>query len=174
MLLPARCACDESAVMFRAAASAAASTAFASVARTRYPRPRSTASPVHRRSGTRNIPTYTRAMPFSRAWSALSMFMRFTSCAPERPRAGRHPPGVPVGDDGPVLHRPRPAELDDREDEPRVGVELRVGLHHRGGGVVEGALPEDEIRSLASEIQGHVLLVDEVTHLENAEEHDHQ
>ena len=84
MLLAARSACEESAAMFRAAARAAASTALARATRTRYPRPRSTASPVHARSGTRNTAMYTRAMPFSRAWSVLSMVMRFSPRA--RPR----------------------------------------------------------------------------------------
>ena len=85
MLSATRCACEESAaVMLWAAARAAASTAFARFARTRYPRPRSTASPVQSRSGTRNTPTYTRAMPFSRARPPVSMVMRFTSCAPAR------------------------------------------------------------------------------------------
>ena len=76
------CHCEGSAaVILRAASSAAASTALARVARTRYPRPRSMASPVQMRSGTRNTPTYTRAMPFSRARSAVSMVMRCTSSA---------------------------------------------------------------------------------------------
>src|SRR5207244_12021028 len=52
MLSATRLACEESAaVMLWAAARAAASTAFARVARTRYPRPRSTARAVQRRTG---------------------------------------------------------------------------------------------------------------------------
>ena len=84
MLLATAVAVAESAVMFRAAARAAASTAFARATRTRYPRPRSMASPVHSRIGTRKMPTYTRAMPFSLASSTLSMVIRLSPRAHPR------------------------------------------------------------------------------------------